>query len=148
MGVVERMFYVKLPSITVSEDISIYENAEDGLLHIMCDDVDIPLSPTHCELIADALVRSQDKHTPRYPSMETSAFFAFDKNLNNRTIAVRISVAALNIESSMFKILVSLDDSTNLIIGAAIYTCDAMESLTMTVLEHRQMNFLPSDIPN
>ena len=141
----ERSFFFKLEDVSISSDITMQEDACEGLIHLICGEIDVVLTPLHCEMVAGAFIRAHQGNC-RYPAMETSAFFAFDKNFGNKTMAVRISVSALNSEASIFKILVILDNGNNMIVRTAIFTSEAVESLTMMLLDHKNLDFLPSCI--
>lgn len=122
---------------------------EDRLFHIFVDNkIDLALTPIYCEKIARVLQRAQDPNVHLYPDMETAAFFIcsgiYDKNLNPQLIAVRISVGAISMDKSNFKMIIELDDSLKFMVAATIITKEALSALEENLWGHTSVEFLPS----
>lgn len=122
---------------------------EDRLFRIFADNrIDLALTPIYCKEIAKVFQRAQDPNGRLYPDMETAAFFIcsgiYNKDLNPQLIAVRISVGATNMDKSNFKMIITLDDSVELMVAVTIITREALEAFEENLWKHTSVDFLPS----
>lgn len=145
---------LKLMDVTKAKNMSICsDNTGDHLLHIFADNrIDLALTPIYCEEIIKVFQRAKDLNGRLYPDMETAAFFIcsniYNQSLNPQLIAVRISVGAVNMDKSNFKMIITLDDSNEFMVATTIITREALIALEENLRKYTSVDFLPSYVQN